>query len=592
MNYNPVFTRKPEGQFNIDNNFIAVKHGSNTILLEDELNESQWIQNELRAQSLRSIMNSGFFYKNFNILDTNSDLNESIYVKGYGNPDLESNAILFNIKGHIPVNINGYIFNIAGTYKKDLAGNTTDNNNILLKLPSPPTLEKRFDLVYLEAWFEEISYDDSINYNGGIDNYEIGKFNKDTRINIETSHRIQLKWKIRVAEGVTDLLNVNAIGNMKYPSSLKYGMAKDYPQLSFCNDNNLYVSLNNQGVLNGIIYALPILQINRSIGNENINIKDITNKMIQYPLNIQPHEIPYNNSTYTDIKTLKDAMDVSLYFNPEVLINNNIEKVEIGTVVNDVILNWTINKNDIISQNINNNIGEIDIIKRNYNITNANLKSDTTYTITVNDGKNTVTNSTKILFLNKIYYGLSNKETLGDADILNLSNELSSNFIQTRKFECTNKYIYFAWPESYGIPIIIVNGLVNNAWVITKRNFINSKGHSESYYIYRSKYLQNGTNILISLNDKMLNSNGPVTNPTEPSNGGTTNGPINGNTIETNSIPLDRVIGAASSSDMDSVKNNIEILNKTIESLKVILSSNDPGQTTSEYWLQDLDNKN
>lgn len=58
---------------------------------------------------------------------------------------------------------------------------------------------------------------------------------------------------------------------------------------------------------------------------------------------------------------------------------------------------------------------------------------------------------------------------------------------------CNAQYMYFAYPTAWGDGIFIVNGLLNSAWTLTTRNFVNASGYTESYRIYRSDNLLTGT---------------------------------------------------------------------------------------------------
>lgn len=498
MAYNPDFSRNPKGQFNLDNSFLSVKSGSQAYLLEDELNEMQWIQNELRSQTMRSMMDSGFFYREYEVSDQNTSNDETIYVKSYGNSDLSSNAILYSIRSYIPVNINGYLFKMAGTYRKTAGNVASTNNNMLIKLPTPPASGTRKDLVYLEAWFENMEYGDNVPYFGGTDNSSIGTFNRDSRINVDTAKRIALKWKIRVASGKTDLTTIAPQGNMASPGTGVFQTAVTYSDKDFSNDKNLYISISNSGIVDGTIYALPMFLITRTT-SVTVSAGNITNLMKQFPLNIEPHEIPYDNPAYPGMANLQDAMDTLLYFDPTVTITNNIGTVEIGTTISAVNLNWTVNKVNILSQTMNQGINGLSAAQRSYSVTSANITSDTTYTITVNDGTKSASGSTSVLFRHKRYWGVSSNTSLSNANILALSSELASNRTQSRTFNCSNQYIYFVWPTSFGNPIFNVNGLTNDAWVKTTISFTNSQGNTSSFDVYRSQYAQNGTGITISV---------------------------------------------------------------------------------------------
>ena len=130
-----------------DSSAIAVKYGFDRPLLEVELNESQDIQNELRKNVTRNLMPSGFT----EIVSKNFLADPIIY-----NPVSSYNNVL-NAIAIAPCKavVNGYIINLTGNFSTDSA-----SDYILLNLGDPPYTGTREDLVYLEVWFEKVSYQD------------------------------------------------------------------------------------------------------------------------------------------------------------------------------------------------------------------------------------------------------------------------------------------------------------------------------------------------------------------------------------------------------------------------------------------------
>lgn len=97
----------------------------------------------------------------------------------------------------------------------------------------------------------------------------------------------------------------------------------------------------------------------------------------------------------------------------------------------------------------------------------------------------------------KIFYGVSASEALDSAGILTLSSELSTTLNQSRTFTAANAFIYFAWPASYGNGSFTVGGLPNSAWIKTTVSFTNSVNYTSDYFVYRSQFRQNGSNIAV-----------------------------------------------------------------------------------------------
>lgn len=195
-------------------------------------------------------------------------------------------------------------------------------------------------------------------------------------------------------------------------------------------------------------------------------------------------------------KTVYEILDELLYEDPIVKLSggNNFENGSSNTIN----LTWTINK-DIISQSLNNNIGEIDKDLRKYTI--ENVTSNKTYTISVNDGKKIASSSTNVNFLNKRYWGVSKKDTLSNDEILSLSNELTTSRIQNRTFDCSGgKYFYFVIPTTLcnGIKFT-VGGLSFSNLDIQTINVTNKFNHTIQYNIYRPVDIQTGSSIEVKI---------------------------------------------------------------------------------------------
>lgn len=217
--------------------------------------------------------------------------------------------------------------------------------------------------------------------------------------------------------------------------------------------------------------------------------------------NIYAKDVIYKNNENPEIENVEDALDLLMYTDLSVTLSNDKDVVEIGTVVNSVTLNWEYNKL-VESQSLNMGIGSLNSSVRSYTQTGLSLTSDTTYTLTANDGRKTKQCSTVVKFRNKRYWGISALQSVSDQDILTyFLNEFSTNRFQTRIFDTNNQsnYIYLVYPVSWGIPQIYVNGVLNTSWVITQRIFTNSSGHSQDYYIFRSIDLMHGDGIRIDV---------------------------------------------------------------------------------------------
>lgn len=170
---------------------------------------------------------------------------------------------------------------------------------------------------------------------------------------------------------------------------------------------------------------------------------------------------------------------------------------EIGSV-QDITLNWEYNR-EIVNQKINGSTVEPDL----RNITYEGFTEDIVFTLTATDTKNKVASS-KIpaIFKLKKYYGVSEKPTLSNSELLQLNKDWASISMKPTVFDCTGgKYVFYAIPQSLGSNIEFwIGGLKNTDWIQTGQEVINVYGHSEIYSVYRLTNMQN-TEIMIEFKE-------------------------------------------------------------------------------------------
>jgi hypothetical protein len=199
--------------------------------------------------------------------------------------------------------------------------------------------------------------------------------------------------------------------------------------------------------------------------------------------------VPYSNPSYPSVG---DALDYLLYVPLSASFSNNVGTVEIGSTVTSVNLTWSYNKS-VISQSIDQGIGSLGVAIRNYT-QNGSWTSDRTYTLTASDGTQTPTRQTSFVFRHKRYWGLSSNTSLTDPQIIALSNEFATSRGKTfPQLTPAAQYIYYAYPASWGAATFTVNGLLNTAWTLVTRDFVNASGNTTSFNIYRSDNVLTGT---------------------------------------------------------------------------------------------------
>ena len=192
-----------DDKFNVNNEFVNVKFGYDTPILETDLNEMQSIIKNNINNKLRILGKSGILeLKDKDFTGDNFVFNPPDINKQEDNYMMERNLFLI---APMKVNINGYVVHVRGDFTL-----LTDDNSIIdeyvpiyLNEPSDnasPTT--RNDLVYLEVWFTEVNSNDKINKYGQLYGQQLPNTLIDDRVGIETTHRIVLNWKISVAENI------------------------------------------------------------------------------------------------------------------------------------------------------------------------------------------------------------------------------------------------------------------------------------------------------------------------------------------------------------------------------------------------------
>jgi hypothetical protein len=259
-------------KFDAEKGYQVVSFGSDGRLLEVELNELQKIQNHARAEILRKSIHSGVL--------------EAVTVEsGTDTPGA------ITLPKALTANIHGYLVEVpAGT---------------VISLPAPSNFGSRDDLVFLEAWFEDVDFQKDASL-------------IDARIGEETSRRVALKWRIRTVADVdfekfTEGLGINypetqidafAQGGLATPltaypegeTGLGYGFmhkgmvyaggitsgTMSTANARFKDEAGLYVagygdqaSKDLLKTADGYVYALPLFRVKRrnaggySVGNLN-----------------------------------------------------------------------------------------------------------------------------------------------------------------------------------------------------------------------------------------------------------------------------------------------------------------------------------
>lgn len=126
---------------------------------------------------------------------------------------------------------------------------------------------------------------------------------------------------------------------------------------------------------------------------------------------------------------------------------------------------------------------------------NENITTNTNVSVKGTYGAQSQTKTVSYTFKLKKYWGVSNKATLTNAEILALSSSWAdSRTMGQTNFDCTGgKYPYYIVPTSIASNLEWwVGGLKNTDVSSTVFQLTNAKGHTESYTVFRLNNIQTG----------------------------------------------------------------------------------------------------
>ena len=193
--------------------------------------------------------------------------------------------------------------------------------------------------------------------------------------------------------------------------------------------------------------------------------------------------IRYETSADESITTIQDALDKLLYVPLTISLSCNRSVVEKGENITSLTFNWNYNKN-VVQQTFE---GEsLDKNLRTYKYEKP-VSVNKTFTLTANDGKNTVSKSTSITFRSGRYWGVSSIEEYDSNFIKTLSKELNESRAKTFTVNCgEGQHIFYCIPSRLGTPTFTVGGFSGGFYKANTIQFSNDFGYIESYDIWKS----------------------------------------------------------------------------------------------------------
>lgn len=253
MSYNPTFNRPIKGKFQDDTSFVSIVGGSDAYLLEDEVNEMQWIQINSRNDFINSLYTNGYIKEdNINHIRSSGQNDNTFYVDDF------------------KVNINGFLGKIYN-YKNN---NTNNYHSIQLPLSE----EDRYDFIFLEVCLKILNETTTeINKYGGVENSLINYEVFDSRISLPTSRRIQLQWKLSTELNINYIVGEQIFDNND--NNIYSQLLKGTPIISNYSNNLWYAisdSENDNDVIDKIVFIIPLFVVRRYANKTIINTQDIT----------------------------------------------------------------------------------------------------------------------------------------------------------------------------------------------------------------------------------------------------------------------------------------------------------------------------
>lgn len=338
--YNPTYNRDKKGSFDKNNNFVSIFAGTDAYLIEDELNEMQWIQNENRASFIRKLVSSGFHSKGQIIELGNSNLNSF---------QLNKSIVL----------LNGYEILISNNKLRN-----DDQNTITL--PNPPLSGNRKDLVFLEVWFQEIKGSDNLHNLGGVESGILTNKVLDNRYGVETSRRVQLKWRIRTVENVNTTLFPNGVDDNSAVSAWGGNNSNTgYIFTKSQEDEGLFIAGSGNNAdktalksIDGYSYAIPMFTVDRfntSAYNSSTNPNGAPTYVNGSSTSTRP-DGKFNNVIYLEqIKDIRFQSESNLLKNFSLMNDKFVFKQDLS-IEGDLVVNGTMTTINAQELNISDNI--------------------------------------------------------------------------------------------------------------------------------------------------------------------------------------------------------------------------------------------
>ena len=156
---------------------------------------------------------------------------------------------------------------------------------------------------------------------------------------------------------------------------------------------------------------------------------------------------------------------------------------ELGSTVSKTIFSWATNK---APTSISASFGSVKTTDTSFTYATP-ISKDASFTVTASDGKTTVSATTKVAFVNGVYYGAAAETEITSVFIKKLTRSLQTTKAKTATITAgAGQYIWYAIPSRYGTPSFNVGGFDGGFSKVRTIDFTNASGYTESYDVWRS----------------------------------------------------------------------------------------------------------
>ena len=251
-------------------------------------------------------------------------------------------------------------------------------------------------------------------------------------------------------------------------------------------------------------------------------------------------------TSFTLTTTVADVLNQMLYpyTAPILSLSTSPSLLEYGNT-QSVVLNWTLTRksNTIFTVNISKPSGgnlfpppypvpltTDQTTSGSYTVTPI-LNTLSTYTFSVNDSSSTTVSTATVGWRNKRYWGTLDLTSIGNPNLTlypgsasyvgsyfsglgssvilgadgagsGSGSEFATTYASTKTYNASSKYIFWAWPTSFGTPTqFLVGGFLNSAFtkILSSYVFTNTYGYTASYDIWLTNTTFGSVNTTIQI---------------------------------------------------------------------------------------------